>query len=109
MITIKLRSRGGATRRASSNEFVPVSLADIKATAAWDLFTGDPNLKVGVIDTGVDYNHPDLAANVWTNPGEIPGNQADDDNNGYVDDVHGYDFVNNDGDHFDDHYHGTHV
>jgi hypothetical protein len=83
--------------------------ADIKATQAWDLFTGDPNLKVGVIDTGVDYNHPDLAANIWTNPGEIPGNSIDDDGNGYVDDVHGYDFFNNDGDPFDDNSHGTHV
>jgi len=82
--------------------------ADIRATQAWDLFTGDPNLKVGVIDTGVDYNHPDLAQNVWTNPGEIPGNNIDDDNNGYIDDVHGYDFVNNDGDPFDDNGHGTH-
>ncbi len=83
--------------------------ADIKAASAWDLFIGDPNLKVGVIDTGVDYNHPDLAANVWTNPGEIPANLLDDDNNGFVDDVHGYDFVNNDGDSFDDNGHGTHV
>ncbi len=83
--------------------------ADIRASNAWDLFTGDPNLLVGVIDTGVDYNHPDLAANAWTNPGEIPGNSVDDDNNGFVDDVHGYDFVNNDGDPFDDNGHGTHV
>ncbi len=83
--------------------------ADIKATEAWDLFTGDPTLMIGVIDTGVDYNHPDLAANVWTNPGEIPGNDIDDDDNGYVDDVHGYDFANNDGDPFDDNGHGTHV
>jgi len=82
--------------------------ADIKATQAWDLFTGDPNLKVGVIDTGVDYNHPDLAANIWTNPGEIPDNNIDDDGNGYIDDVHGYDFANNDGDPFDDNGHGTH-
>jgi subtilisin family serine protease len=82
--------------------------ADIKATLAWDQFTGDPNLKVGVIDTGVDYNHPDLAANIWTNPGEIPGNSIDDDNNGYVDDVHGYDFANSDGDPFDDNGHGSH-
>ena len=62
-----------------------------------------------VIDTGIDYNHPDLAANIWTNPGEIPGNGIDDDGNGYVDDVHGYDFANIDGDPMDDHSHGTHV
>ena len=83
--------------------------ADIKATLAWDQFVGDPNIKIGVIDTGVDYNHPDLAANIWTNPGEIPGNSIDDDGNGYVDDVHGYDFSNNDGDPFDDNGHGSHV
>ena len=80
----------------------------IHAPNAWDTFTGDPNLLLGVIDTGIDYNHPDLAANAWTNPGEIPGNGIDDDGNGYIDDVHGYDFVNNDGDPFDDHCHGTH-
>jgi hypothetical protein len=83
--------------------------ADIKAPLAWDQFVGDPNIKIGVIDTGVDYNHPDLAANVWTNPGEIPGNGIDDEGNGYVDDVHGYDFANNDGDPFDDNGHGSHV
>ena len=83
--------------------------ADISATLAWDTFTGDPNFPIGVIDTGIDYTHPDLAANVWTNPGEVPGNGKDDDGNGYVDDVHGYDFVNNDGDPMDDGYHGTHV
>lgn len=82
--------------------------ADIRATSAWDLFTGDPSLKVGVLDTGVDHLHPDLAANMWTNPGEIPGNQVDDDDNGYIDDVHGYDFANGDGDPFDDNGHGTH-
>jgi subtilisin family serine protease len=64
---------------------------------------------VGVIDTGIDYNHPDLAANVFTNPGEIPGNGIDDEGNGYIDDVHGYDFVNGDSDPLDDHYHGSHV
>ena len=47
---------------------------------------------VAVIDSGIDYTHPDLAANIWTNPGEIAGNGLDDDGNGYVDDVHGYDF-----------------
>jgi subtilisin family serine protease len=82
--------------------------ADIKAYLAWDQYTGDPNLKIGIIDTGIDYTHPDLAANVWTNPGEIPGNGVDDDGNGFVDDVHGYDFANSDGDPFDDNGHGSH-
>jgi hypothetical protein len=63
---------------------------------------------VCVIDTGVDYNHQDIASNAWTNPGEIAGNGQDDDGNGYVDDVHGYDFYNNDGDPYDDNSHGTH-
>jgi subtilisin family serine protease len=82
---------------------------DIKAVEVWDLTTGAATTKVGVIDTGIDYTHPDLAANVWTNPGEKPGNGKDDDGNGYVDDVHGYDFVNGDGDPMDDGFHGTHV
>ncbi|MEK7315557.1 MAG: S8 family serine peptidase, partial [Candidatus Eisenbacteria bacterium] len=82
--------------------------ADIRATLAWDEFTGDPALKIGIIDTGVDYRHPDLALNIWSNPGEIPANGLDDDANGYVDDVHGYDVLNQDGDPFDDNGHGTH-
>ena len=83
--------------------------ADISAPHAWDVFTGDSTLKIGMIDSGIDYTHPDLAANVWTNPGEIPGNGIDDDGNGYVDDVHGYDFASNDGDPMDDNGHGTHT
>ena len=83
--------------------------ADIDAVEAWNTTTGGGTTIVAVIDTGVDYTHPDLAANIWTNPGEIPGNGQDDDGNGYVDDVHGYDFVNLDGDPMDDHSHGTHV
>ncbi|MFB2879592.1 S8 family serine peptidase [Aerosakkonemataceae cyanobacterium BLCC-F46] len=82
--------------------------ADIDAAEAWDLTTGSDVL-VGVIDTGVDYNHPDLVDNIWTNPGEIAGDGIDNDGNGFVDDIHGYDFVNNDGDPFDDDGHGTHV
>ena len=83
--------------------------ADIRTVTAWDHFTGDPDLRIGVIDTGIDWRHPDLAANVWTNPDEVPGNFIDDDHNGYVDDVHGYDCVNDDGDPSDDNGHGTHV
>jgi subtilisin family serine protease len=83
--------------------------ADIRAEQAWNAFTGDPDVLVGVIDSGVDWAHPDLAANVWTNPGEIPGNRLDDDGNGFVDDVHGWDFANRDADPMDDNGHGTHV
>ena len=83
--------------------------ADIDGPEAWDITTGNSNLVIGVIDTGVDYTHPDLAGNIWTNPGEIAGNGIDDDGNGFIDDVHGYDFVNNDGDPMDDNEHGTHV
>ena len=82
--------------------------ADIDAPEAWSLGTGGTVL-VGVIDTGVDWDHVDLAANIYTNPGEIAGNGVDDDLNGFVDDIHGWDFVNNDNNPNDDHGHGTHV
>ncbi|MFC1717863.1 Ig-like domain-containing protein, partial [Candidatus Poribacteria bacterium] len=81
---------------------------DIDAPEAWDIETGDSNLVIAVIDTGVDYNHEDLSANMWTNPGEIPDNGIDDDNNGYVDDYYGWDFCNSDNDPMDDYGHGTH-
>lgn len=85
-----------------------VADADIDAPEAWNLSTGSRNVLVGVIDTGIDYTHPDLAPNMWTNPNEIAGNGIDDDGNGYVDDSHGWDFYNMDNDSMDDHSHGTH-
>ena len=104
-----------AVSTASPNDPYYVSgdmwgLTKIAAPAAWSAFGGGSDtVVVADIDTGVNYAHPDLAAHMWTNPGEIPGNAVDDDQNGYVDDVYGIDTVNNDSDPADDHGHGTHT
>ncbi|MEW6129051.1 MAG: S8 family serine peptidase [Acidobacteriota bacterium] len=81
--------------------------ADIKATQAWEITEGSANVLIAVTDTGLDITHPDLAPNVYTNPREIPANNLDDDNNGYVDDVHGANIPEKNGDVSDVFGHGT--
>jgi subtilisin family serine protease len=96
------RNSGGWFNRGKAGE-------DINAEGVWKLTRGAKEVKIAVIDTGVDYTHKDLAANMWVNEAEKNGQPGvDDDGNGYIDDVHGYDFANDDGDPQDGHGHGTH-
>lgn len=68
-------------------------LSQVSAPQVWNTQTGSAEIIIAVLDTGVDLDHPDLIDNIWKNPGEIEGNNKDDDGNGYVDDIHGWDFI----------------
>lgn len=83
--------------------------ADLNAELMWTHAVGSENLVVGIIDSGVDFTHPDIIANLWTNPGEIPGDNKDNDQNGFIDDIYGINAVRNNGVPMDDDKHGTHV
>jgi subtilisin family serine protease len=83
--------------------------ADIDMPEAWDIITGEASKVIAVLDTGTQWSHPDLDTNIWSNPGEIPGNGIDDDGNGYVDDVRGWDFYSGDNNPDDSDGHGTHT
>ncbi len=90
------------------------AISDMSLSTLWDSNTNCQNVKVAVVDTGVDYNHGDLKSNIYKNPDEICDNGIDDDNNGYIDDCYGWNFAYNnnnpmDDDTSDDPYHGTHV
>ncbi|CAN5383753.1 hypothetical protein BH10PLA2_BH10PLA2_02320 [soil metagenome] len=83
--------------------------ADINAQAAWNVTSGSRSVIVATLDSGIDYSHPDIAANVWTNTGDSTANGVDNDGDGFIDDIRGWNFVSNNNNVMDDFAHGTHV
>lgn len=104
---------------ATSTDFLPndpyylsrqdAYLSRLKLLQAWGYTTGRPDVVIAILDTGLDMSHEDLRGSIWANLGEIPDNGIDDDGNGFVDDVHGWNFPDGNGHIYDDHSHGTHV
>ena len=89
--------------------FLMWALAKLQAKAAWAITKASPNIVVANIDTGIDYNHEDLRASLWTNTREVPNDGKDNDGNGFIDDAIGWDFYGNDALPFDNGGHGTHT
>lgn len=99
------------TKNGENSSTTGVAGADVNVANAWNISNGSKAVKIAVIDTGIDYNHPDLANQIWTNQAEANGTAGvDDDGNGYIDDIHGMRFVDGDSsvDPIDGHGHGTH-
>lgn len=93
----------------AGNSYGQWNLKKIGLETVWDDYKCSDDVVIAVVDTGLDYNHPDLQGVMWTNADEVPGNGVDDDGNGYVDDIHGYNFVHDDYDIADDNDHGSAV
>ena len=107
---LRLNAKADVTATPNDPSFGSLyGLTKINAPDAWNTTTGSSNVVVAILDTGFDYNHPDLVANIFNNATECTTNGADDDGNGYKDDCHGIDVANGDSDPLDDNDHGTHV